>query len=154
VVLLRQLGQGGMGKVYRGLLRGEPVAVKLLRKPLRQHGAAVARFREEAELLARLRHPGIVAVRGYGQLPGGGQLLVMDLVEGTDLARVLAAGPVAVAEAVRWVSEAADALEHAHAQGVVHCDLKPSNLLLDTAGHVRVADFGLARALADQGPAP
>jgi RNA polymerase sigma factor (sigma-70 family) len=153
VVLLRQLGQGGMGKVYRGLLRGSPVAVKLLRKPLRQHGAAVARFREEAELLARLRHPGIVAVRGFGPLPGGGHFLVMDLVEGTDLARVRAAGPVAVAQAVRWVAEAADALEHAHGQGIVHCDLKPSNLLLDAAGRIRVADFGLARAVADERPA-
>jgi RNA polymerase sigma factor (sigma-70 family) len=154
VLLQQQLGEGGMGKVYRAVLRatGAPVAVKIIRKPLRQHGAVVARFLEEAELLARLRHPGLVAVHGLGLLPDGGHFLVMDLVEGSDLARQLACGRVSVAQALRWVSEAADALEYAHQQGVVHCDLKPSNLLLDQAGRIRVTDFGLARSLADDGP--
>jgi RNA polymerase sigma factor (sigma-70 family) len=146
VVLRRQLGQGGMGKVYRASWRGStvPVAVKLLRKPLRGHEAAAARFREEAALLARLRHPGIVAVHGVGLLPDGGHFLVMDLVEGSDLAHQ---PPPTVAEALRWVAEAADAIEYAHGQGVVHCDLKPSNLLLGRDGRVRVSDFGLARSL-------
>jgi serine/threonine protein kinase len=151
VVLERQLGQGGMGKVYRARWRGGSVAVKLLPKPLRGHAPVAARFLEEAALLGRLRHPGIVAVRGLGRLPDGGHFLVMDLVEGGDLARRLAAGPIAVADALRWTAEAADALDHAHGQGIVHCDLKPSNLLLDHDGHVRVSDFGLARALADGG---
>jgi serine/threonine-protein kinase len=71
----------------------------------------------------------------------------MDLIEGSDLARELSAGPVSVVRALRWVSEAADAIEHAHQQGVVHCDLKPSNLLLDRAGHLHVTDFGLGRSL-------
>jgi DNA-directed RNA polymerase specialized sigma24 family protein/tRNA A-37 threonylcarbamoyl transferase component Bud32 len=152
VVLLRQLGQGGMGKVYRATWRGSdgPVAVKLLRKPLRGHETAVARFREEAALLARLRHPGLVAVHGLGLLPDGGHFLVMDLVEGSDLARQ-PRPPVAVA--LRWVAEAADALAYAHGMGVVHCDLKPSNLLLGGDGRVRVSDFGLARSLAG-GDAP
>jgi tRNA A-37 threonylcarbamoyl transferase component Bud32 len=147
VVLRRQLGQGGMGKVYRATWRGSevPVAVKLLRKPLRGHEAAAARFREEAALLARLRHPGIVAVHGVGLLPDGGHFLVMDLVEGSDLAR---RPRPPVAEALRWVAEAADAVEYAHRAGVIHCDLKPSNLLLGGDGHVRVSDFGLARSLA------
>lgn len=155
IVLERQLGAGGMGKVYRARLResGEPVAVKLLRRPLRRHEPAAARFLQEALLLSRLRHPGIVAFRALGQLPGGGHFLVTDLIEGTDLARRLSAGPVSVGEAARWVSEAADAIQHAHEQGVVHCDLKPSNLLLDAAGRVRVTDFGLARSLADGGGA-
>jgi tRNA A-37 threonylcarbamoyl transferase component Bud32/DNA-directed RNA polymerase specialized sigma24 family protein len=152
VVLLRQLGQGGMGKVYRATWRGHdgPVAVKLLRKPLRGHETAAARFREEAALLARLRHPGIVAVHGVGLLPDGGHFLVMDLVEGSDLAR---RPPPSVAEALRWVAEAALAIEYAHGMGVVHCDLKPSNLLLGGDGRVRVSDFGLARSLA-AGDAP
>jgi RNA polymerase sigma factor (sigma-70 family) len=152
VVLLRQLGQGGMGKVYRATWRGSdgPVAVKLLRKPLRGHETAAARFREEAALLTRLRHPGIVAVHGVGLLPDGGRFLVMDLVEGSDLAR---RPRPPVADALRWAAEAADAIEYAHARGVVHCDLKPSNLLLGGDGHVRVSDFGLARSLAD-GDAP
>jgi RNA polymerase sigma factor (sigma-70 family) len=146
VVLHRQLGQGGMGKVYRATWRGcdRPVAVKLLRKLLRGHETAVARFRAEAAVLARLRHPGIVAVHGVGLLPDGGHFLVMDLVEGSDLARQ---PRPAVAEALRWVAEAADAIEYAHRMGVIHCDLKPSNLLLGNDGHVRVSDFGLARTL-------
>jgi RNA polymerase sigma factor (sigma-70 family) len=152
VVLLRQLGQGGMGKVYRASWRGSdvPVAVKLLRKPLREHQTAAAHFRAEATLLARLRHPGIVAVHAIGQLRDGGHFLVMDLVEGSDLARQPRPG---VAEALRWVAEAADAIEYAHRMGVVHCDLKPSNLLLSRDGHVLVSDFGLARSLAG-GDAP
>jgi DNA-directed RNA polymerase specialized sigma24 family protein/tRNA A-37 threonylcarbamoyl transferase component Bud32 len=152
VVLQRQVGQGGMGKVYRATWRGSavPVAVKLLRRPLRGHGTAAARFREEAVLLSRLRHPGIVAVHGVGLLPDGGHFLVMDLIDGTDLARQHRSS---VAEALRWVTEAAEAIEHPHRMGIIHCDLKPSNLLLGRDGHVRVSDFGLARSLAD-GNAP
>ncbi len=148
VVLQRQLGEGGMGKVYKALWRGTmPVAVKLLRKPLRGHDRAAARFLQEAEVLARLRHPGIVSVHGVGLLPDGGHFLVMDLVDGADLGRRLAAGPISVAEALAWVSDAACALEYAHGQGVIHCDLKPSNLLLGADNRVRVSDFGLARSL-------
>jgi RNA polymerase sigma factor (sigma-70 family) len=146
VVLHRQVGQGGMGKVYRATWRGHagPFAVKLLRKPLRGGGPAAARFRREAALLARLRHPNIVAVHGVGLLPDGGHFLVMDLVEGGDLSRQ---PRPAAAEALRWVAEAAEAVEHAHGLGVVHCDLKPSNLLLGADGRVRVSDFGLAQAM-------
>lgn len=146
VVLLRQLGQGGMGKVYRASWRGSdvPVAVKLLRKPLRARRGAAARLLEEAALLARLRHPGIVAVHGVGLLPDGGHFLVMDLVEGADLGRQ---PRPSVAEVLRWVAEAADALEYAHGQGIIHCDVKPSNLLLRHDGRVLVSDFGLARSL-------
>jgi serine/threonine-protein kinase len=136
-----------MGKVYRASWSGSavPVAVKLLRKPLRRHETVAARFREEAILMTRLRHSGIVALHGVGRLPDGGHFLVMDLVEGSDLARQ--PGPP-VAAALHWVAEAADAIEYAHGMGVVHCDLKPSNLLLGSDGHVRVSDFGLARSLA------
>lgn len=155
VVLVRQLGEGGMGKVYRATLRNsdQPVAVKLLRKPLRQDRRFAARFLEEVRLLRRLRHPGIVSVLGLGRLPDGGHFLVMELVEGSDLARQIRAGPIRVEQALCWVAEAADAIEHAHRQGVVHCDLKPGNLLLDRDGHVRVTDFGLARSLEGGGPA-
>jgi RNA polymerase sigma factor (sigma-70 family) len=151
VVLRQQLGAGGMGKVYRALWRsqGREVAVKLLRKPLRSHEKAIRLFLEEAALLVRLQHPGIVAVHGLGRLPDGGHFLVMDLVEGSDLSRLLAVAPVSVCEAVHWVREAAAAIEHAHLHGVGHCDLKPSNLLLDPTGHIHVTDFGLARSLAD-----
>jgi len=146
VMLHQQLGQGGMGKVYRASWRGseKPVAVKLLRKQLRGHAAIAARFREETRILAQLRHPGIVAIYGVGQLPDGGHFLVMELVEGGDLA---SAPSPKVDVALRWVAEAADAIEYAHGKGVVHCDIKPSNLMLGADGHVRVSDFGLARCV-------
>jgi len=147
VVLLRLLGQGGMGKVYRATLRGRDahVAVKLLHKSLRGHESAAARFREEATLLARLRHPGIVAVHGIGLLPDGGHFLLMDLVEGNSLARH---PRPSTAEALRWMTETAEAIAYAHREGVIHCDLKPSNLLVRSDGHILVTDFGLARSLA------
>jgi RNA polymerase sigma factor (sigma-70 family) len=156
IVLERQLGAGGMGKVYRARLRqgGAAVAVKILRKSLRGHEPAAAHFLREAGILARLHHPGIVVVHGLGRLPHGGHFLVMDLVEGGDLMRRRAAGPVELASALDWVRQAADAVEHAHRQGVVHCDLKPSNLLLDGRGRVRVSDFGLARSLDDRDGCP
>src|SRR5262249_43520601 len=119
----------------------------LVTSSMRAHDPPSERFLEEAAILGRLRHPGIVAVRGLGRLPDGGHFLVMGLVEGGDLARRLAAGPIDVADAIRWTAEAADAIEHAHQQGVIHCDLKPSNLLLGNDGRVRVTDFGLARTL-------
>lgn len=152
VILLRHLGQGGMGKVYRARRRGcdVPVAVKLLRKPLREHQTLAARFREEAAVLTRLRHPGIVAVHGIGLLSDGGHFLVMDLVEGSDLGRQ---PPPPIDVALRWVAEAAEAIDYAHQMGVVHCDLKPSNLLLADNDHVLISDFGLARSLAT-GDAP
>lgn len=151
VVLHQQLGEGGMGKVYRATWRGStvPVAVKLLRKPLRSHTTA-ARLREEAALLARLRHPGIVAVHGVGLFPDGGHFLVMELVEGSDLSRQ---PRPSVETALCWVAEVGDAIAYAHGAGVIHCDLKPSNLLLGRDGHVRVSDLGLARSLTS-GDAP
>ena len=146
VILHRQLGQGGMGKVYQATWRGHVglVAIKLLRKPLRGHAGIAARFRAEAALLTKLEHSGIVTLHGVGLLPDGGHFLVMDLIEGSDLARQ---PRPTVGVALTWVAEAADILAYAHGLGVVHCDLKPSNLLLDRAGHIRLSDFGLARSL-------
>lgn len=138
VVLLRQLGQGGMGKVYRARWSGSsvPVAVKLLRKPLRGHGTAAARFREEAAVLARLRHPNIVAIHGIGLLPDGGHFLVMNLVVGSDLARQ-PRPPVEVA--LRWVAEAADAIDYAHGMGVVVCAQFGARIATDAAEELRSA---------------
>jgi serine/threonine protein kinase len=104
----------------------------------------------EAQTVAQLKHPGIVEVHGLGRTPGGGYFIAMELVEGPDLARVASQGPIAIQDAIGWVRQACDAIEHAHERGIVHCDLKPANLLLDSEGRIRVTDFGLARCRRDE----
>ena len=150
--LLNELvGRGGMGKVYRAVWksRNQRVAVKVLHKPRWTSPAAVERFMEEARTVARLRHPGIVGVHGVGRTPGGGLFLVMDFIDGADLAQVSSEQRPSPRQAAAWVAEAARAVAHAHAHGVVHCDLKPSNLMRDNGGRIVVGDFGLARSFGD-----
>ena len=152
-VLKELIGAGGMGKVYRAVQRGmsQPVALKFLRKQFLSRPDAVAAFIQEARTIAGLKHPGIVAVHGLGRTPWGGLFIEMDLMTGGDLSRMTARGPVPVAQAVEWIRQAADALAHAHQRGILHCDLKPANLLLGSDGSVRVTDFGLAQRLTGGG---
>jgi hypothetical protein len=149
-VIEMHLGTGGIGRVYRARRKNDDslVAIKMLRKRSQRDPSAVARFLDEARTVARLDHPGIVSVQGIGRTRNGGFFLVQELVRGQNLAEVAAKRPIAVAAAAGWVAAAADALDHAHRNGVVHCDLKPANLLLDSCGRVRVTDFGLARFVA------
>ena len=153
-LLRRLIGAGRMGKVYeaREHATGRAVAVKFLRNALLRHPGVVRRFIEEARTIARLRHPNIVGTQGLGRTPGGSYFIVMDLATGPDLARVGRERAIAVDEAVRWATDTCAALAHAHDRGVVHCDLKPANILLDEDGRVRVTDFGLARSLAGEPP--
>lgn len=146
--LSRHLGTGGSGKVYQAWWRsaGEWVAVKVLKKQFQSDQEAVRRFLREAVTVSRLEHPGIVPLRGLGRFRAGGHFLVLELMPAGDLSSNMSERPIAVKQALRWVAQAAAAIDFAHRQGVIHCDLKPSNLLLDTAGNVRVADFGLAQA--------
>lgn len=150
-LLQEMLGAGRFGRVYRSWRRsgGQPVAVKYLRKSFQQDPEVVERFIGEARTLQQLNHPGIVPIHGVGQTPGGGYFLAMDLVHGGDLSRRIGQGQVSIATAVRWMIEACEALEHAHQRGIIHCDLKPANLLLDEHGHVRLSDFGLARSIGE-----
>jgi serine/threonine protein kinase len=151
--LERLLGAGGMGKVYRAVQRstGRTVAVKALHKARQSDCRAVEKFVEEAAILARLSHPGIVRFDGLGRFPGGGFFLVLEYVEGVDLQTRIERGPLDVEEAVRIVIAAADAVGYAHAQGIVHGDVKPANVLVARDGRVVVTDFGLAQFVADRG---
>jgi RNA polymerase sigma factor (sigma-70 family) len=146
LLLQRQIGAGSSGKVYRALHRDsrKEVAIKFLRKSLVGDNRAMSRFLSEARTVATLRHPAIVTVHGAGQTPGGGLFLMMELVHGQNLEQVRHRQTVSVTDAIRWVRDAARAVAFAHQNGIIHCDLKPSNILLDKDGRVRVTDFGLA----------
>lgn len=149
-VLERHLGTGGVGKVYRArqLSLGRPVAIKALRKDRQANPQAVARFLQEAKLLARLRHPGIVGIHGLGRFPGGGYFMALELIEGESLGRRMQREPLPALEALCIALRVADAVESAHQQGIIHCDLSPGNILLDGAVGVFVTDFGFAQLLA------
>lgn len=141
-----------MGQVYRAWQPdlGRAVAVKLLVAGEHASAEAIRRFHREARLAARLQHPGIVPIHDLG-LDGGRLFLVMELVAGRSLAEQLAQRRPAPAQALRIAAEAAAALHYAHEQGVVHRDVKPSNILIDQAGRVRLLDFGLAKSSHEEG---
>jgi serine/threonine protein kinase len=148
------IGAGRTGKVYeaRQAGTGRTVAVKFLRKSLLRQPGILRRFAEEAGFIVGLRHPNIVEIHGLGRTPAGGCFLVMEHVAGSNLDLFARSGPVPVEAAVRRVVEVCKGVEHAHANAIIHCDLKPANILMDGAGGIKVADFGLARSL--DGPAP
>jgi predicted Ser/Thr protein kinase len=147
-LLEHEVARGGMGVVYRArhATLERPVALKVMRAEL---AGAVARerFLREAQAVARLRHPGIVAVHEVGW--DGQPFIAMEWVDGESLDRRLRAGPLAPGEVVDLACALAAALEHAHAEGILHRDLKPHNVLLDRTGRARITDFGLAKDLSD-----
>jgi serine/threonine protein kinase len=142
------LGRGGMATVWRGVDErlGRSVAVKLLDKADTADPAMLQRFDREARTAGSLTHPNIVAVYDVGR-DNGVPYLVMELIDGTSLATLLAGGPLPVDKAVDVARQICDALAVAHAQGVVHRDIKPANILLTTTGTVKVCDFGIARLI-------
>ncbi len=154
--LERMIGAGRMGKVYQAwqYSSNRAVAVKFLRKSLLDQPYLVERFKSESQIVARLRHPNIVRVQGLGRTSGGSYFIVMDLVRGPNLLDLGKRRGISISEAVRWTIGACVALDHAHSRGVIHCDLKPANLLLDDDGEIRVTDFGLARSLSGEMPQP
>jgi Tol biopolymer transport system component len=146
--VLAPIGAGGMGEVYRARdsrLQRE-VAIKVLPELLAGDPERLARFTREAQTLAALNHPNIAQIHGLEE-SGGVQALVMELVEGEDLAQRIDHGPLPLDEALPIARQIADALEAAHESGIVHRDLKPANVRLRPDGTVKVLDFGLAKAL-------
>jgi serine/threonine-protein kinase len=153
------IGRGGMASVYRGydLTLGREVAIKILNRELADDNTFRTRFRLEAQAASRMAHPTIVRVYDAGEDAVTGAdgvtrpvpYIIMELVKGRLLKEIIAAGPVPVTDAVRYVDGILEALEYSHRAGVVHRDIKPGNVMVTDAGQVKVMDFGIARAVSD-----
>ena len=148
--VLERLGAGGMGVVFkaRQLALDRWVALKVLPRHLATDPSFTERFQREARLLARLSHPGIVAVHDFGQ-SGPFCYLLLEYVDGVTLRQAMRTGEVTPAEALALVPRICEALQYAHDHGVLHRDIKPENILLDTAGRVKITDFGIAKLVGD-----
>ena len=148
------IGAGGMGEVYRArdTKLGRDVALKILPESFAADAERLSRFEREAKLLAGLNHSNIAAIYGIEQADSQ-RFLVLELVEGVDLAKRLSEGPLIVEDALAVAFQISEALEAAHEQGVVHRDLKPANVIVSPNGTVKVLDFGLAKALEAEGSA-
>lgn len=152
--VLRRLGAGGMGDVFLAehLLMGRLVALKVVRPELLRRPNAAARFHREVRAAARLAHPNIVQAFD-AETVGDSHFLVMEYVEGTTLAEVVARdGPFPVDAASDAITQALRGLQHAHECGLVHRDLKPHNLMRTSAGQVKLLDLGLARFVCEATP--
>jgi eukaryotic-like serine/threonine-protein kinase len=145
--ILARLGEGGMGTVYKAEHRimERVVALKVISPHLLANKQAIDRFHQEARAAARLNHPNIVTAHDADQA-GGLHFLVMEYVEGINLARLVEKkGPLPVSHACHFARQTALGLQHAHEQGMVHRDIKPHNLMVTRKGQVKILDFGLAR---------
>lgn len=145
--IVEAIGRGSMGLVFKAthLAMDRDVAIKILPPSAVEQEDAVRRFRNEVRAAARLNHPNIVTAYDAGECDGV-HFLVMEYVDGQDLAAIVEArGPLKVSDALDYVLQAARGLEYAHGEGIVHRDVKPSNLLVDKRGRLKILDMGLAR---------
>lgn len=144
--ILECLGRGGMGVVYKARQKSlkRLVALKLLAPERADDPQFAARFEKEAHALAALNHPNIVGVYDFGQA-GGFYFLLMEFVDGVNLRQLMQAKKLTPKEALSIVPPVCEALQCAHDHGIVHRDIKPENLLIDKAGTVKIADFGIAK---------
>ena len=145
--LVEKIGEGGMGVVWSAddTVLGRQVAIKVLPDDFAHDQERLARFKQEARLLAALNHPNIAAIYGLEESDSV-RYLVLELVPGLTLAERLARGPMPVDEALNLCGQIAEALEAAHEKGIIHRDLKPGNIKVTQGSKVKVLDFGLAKA--------
>ncbi len=152
--IIECLGRGGMGVVYKARQKSlnRLVALKLLAPERVDDPQFAARFEKEAQALAALSHPRIVAVYDFG-LAGGFYYLLMEFMDGVNLRQAMSAGRFTPEQALAIVPPVCKALQYAHEHGIVHSDIKPENLLLDREGRVKIADFGIAKIMDAEAPA-
>ena len=148
--ILALLGKGGMGAVYKARQRrlDRLVALKILPPTISHRPSFAERFTREAQALAKLNHPHIVTLYEFGQAEGLFYFL-MEYVDGMNLRQLLNVSRLAPKEALAIVPQVCDALQYAHEKGIVHRDIKPENVLLSKEGDVKIADFGIAKLVAD-----
>src|SRR5271156_4661903 len=144
------IGVGGMGEVYRArdAKLGRDVALKVLPEAFARDAERMARFQREAKVLASLNHPNIASIYGLED-SGATHALVMELVEGPTLGDRIAQGPLPLNEALPIARQICEALEFAHDRGITHRALKPANIKIPPDAAVKILDFGLAKAVAD-----
>lgn len=153
--IIRELGQGGMGKVYLAehVKIGMSVAIKVVHAHFAQNPEFVKRFQLEASLVARLKHHNIVGLHDFDQMENGSLFIVMECMEGKSLRNVIAReSPLEIVRVLRLGAQIAEGLAAAHRGGVIHRDIKPDNIMVVEGDEIRVMDFGLAREAARETP--
>lgn len=156
--IIRWLGDGGMGAVYKAYdeTLNRDVAIKIVKAELLTDPSIRTRIEREANMIARIQHPGVVSIHDVGEVQDGSAFIVMEFLKGLDMAHILSReGPATPEQVARVLSQVGDALSMAHEQGVIHRDLKPANLFLtpgpDKSGfQVKILDFGLAKPIGDE----
>ena len=153
--IVKMLGRGGMGAVYMGRQTAldRPVAIKILSAQLEESDMGFTeRFKNEARAMGKLNHPAIVSVYEFGQHESGLLYIVMEYVDGTDVAKMIAkSGRLHTEHAMAITAHVCDALAYAHERGIIHRDIKPANVMVDYDGSVKIADFGLAKVSTSNG---